>query len=81
MEKIITATDGLPISIHVYAVENPKASIQIIHGMSEHKARYDFFAKKLHINPTDNRSSRVSNAGGVSNIQSIVVEVSISLFV
>ena len=47
MEKIITATDGLPISIHVYAVENPKASIQIIHGMSEHKARYDFFAKKL----------------------------------
>ena len=40
--------DGKTIFVHEWAdVENPKAVVQIIHGMAEHGARYDKFARML----------------------------------
>lgn len=41
------AEDGLELSCFYSKVENPKALIQIIHGMSEHKERYEDFIKFL----------------------------------
>lgn len=47
METEILATDGFTLSINYYLNEDPKAIVQVIHGMSEHKMRYDYFAKSL----------------------------------
>lgn len=33
--------DGLKLAINVYEIENAKGVVQIIHGMCEHKERYD----------------------------------------
>lgn len=44
----ITGADGKAISIVEWAdVENPKAILQISHGMAEHAMRYDGFAKDM----------------------------------
>lgn len=43
-----TAFDGKKIAIAIWdEVENPKAVVQIVHGMAEHIARYDEFARYL----------------------------------
>lgn len=47
MEQQILATDGFTLSANFYINEDAKAVIQIIHGMAEHKMRYDDFAKAL----------------------------------
>lgn len=48
MEKvIINAGDGYKLSVHVFKAENPKAVIQIIHGMEEHQERYENFIDAL----------------------------------
>lgn len=39
----IKAADGYPLSVHTFDVENPKAVVQIIHGMEEHQERYENF--------------------------------------
>lgn len=43
----IASRDGYPLSLHTFDVENPKAVIQIIHGMEEHQERYEAFAHVL----------------------------------
>lgn len=46
--EIFTAEDGKRISLCVWdEVENPKGIVQIVHGMAEHVARYDEFARFL----------------------------------
>ena len=40
-------TDDLILSANVYICENPKAVVQIIHGMAEHKERYEQLANVL----------------------------------
>ena len=40
----------MSLSTNFYPHENPKAAIQMIHGMCEHKGRYDIFAKELNAN-------------------------------
>lgn len=45
--ETFNATDGKVISIAVWETENPKAVVQISHGMSEHIERYDDFAGYL----------------------------------
>ena len=42
MEEIfLSATDGYQLCVHVFAVANAKAVVQVIHGMEEHQARYE----------------------------------------
>lgn len=40
-------SDDLMLSANVYICENPKAIVQIIHGMAEHKERYEQLANVL----------------------------------
>ena len=40
-------TDDLMLSANIYICENPKAIIQIVHGMAEHKERYEQLANVL----------------------------------
>ena len=45
---IFKSFDGKKIFVHEWLdVENPKGFVQIVHGMTEHGARYDGFAKFL----------------------------------
>ena len=46
-EFTITAKDGLVISAAVFEASDPKAAVQIIHGLREHKERYYAFAEFL----------------------------------
>lgn len=51
MEEIkICAHDGYRLLLNVYDVENPKAVVQIAHGMEEHQGRYKAFAEMLNKN-------------------------------
>lgn len=43
----IVSTDKHPLCVHVFDTLNPKAIIQVIHGMEEHQGRYEAFAKYL----------------------------------
>ena len=48
METVtIPAADGYKLSLAVFEAENPRGYIQIIHGMEEHKERYEAFADWL----------------------------------
>ena len=46
-EVKIKSTDDKPLSLAVYETEGAAACIQLIHGMAEHKGRYDDFARFL----------------------------------
>lgn len=46
-EIYLTNTDGHDIFVRIYEVENPKAIIQIVHGMAEHSSNYIHFIKFL----------------------------------
>ena len=48
MENIILKSiDNYELSLAIYEANKPKGYVQIIHGMQEHKERYDYFATKL----------------------------------
>lgn len=48
MEAVtLKAADGYKLSLNVYEAEHAKGCVQVIHGMEEHKERYDYFAQKL----------------------------------
>ncbi len=48
MKKVILKSiDGYNLNLHIFEVENPKAFIQVAHGMEEHQERYEYFAQKL----------------------------------
>ena len=42
--------DLIPLTLYHWECENPKAIVHIVHGMSEHAARYDHFASWLNEN-------------------------------
>ena len=44
---IVQSRDGYQLSCALYECEKPKAVIQMVHGMEEHKERYDAFASYL----------------------------------
>jgi len=46
-EFILKAKDGYELSLHIFDAENPKAVVQIAHGMEEHQDRYRNFAEYL----------------------------------
>lgn len=48
MENIIlNSVDGYKLSLAIFTAANPKAVVQIVHGMQEHKERYYQFAEFL----------------------------------
>lgn len=49
-EKIILSTDEYPLLLNIYECENPKAIIQLSHGMEEHQNRYKKFCEFLQKN-------------------------------
>ena len=46
-EILLKAHDGYRLLLNVYEAENPKAVVQIAHGMEEHQGRYKAFAEML----------------------------------
>lgn len=47
MNNYFKSSDGKEIFFHEWLIENPKGTIQIIHGMAEHGKRYKHFARFL----------------------------------
>lgn len=51
MEKIfLNSKDGYKLDVHIFEVKEPKAVVQVIHGMEEHQGRYEKFIKFLNQN-------------------------------
>ncbi len=51
MEKFLLETkDGERLSVHTFDIDNPKAVVQLVHGMEEHQERYERFALFLNEN-------------------------------
>lgn len=51
MESIfLNAKDGYKLDVHIFEIENPRAVVQVIHGMEEHQGRYGEFARFLNKN-------------------------------
>lgn len=46
-EFILKSFDGFGLSVKIFETQTPNAAIQVVHGMSEHQARYEYFAEKL----------------------------------
>lgn len=46
-EIIIQGVDNYPLCLHIFEAQNPKAIVQIIHGMEEYQDRYNDFASFL----------------------------------
>lgn len=49
-ELILQAKDKYPLCVHIFDVNNPKAVVQIAHGMEEHQERYAHFVEFLNKN-------------------------------
>jgi hypothetical protein len=47
IEYFLKAQDGYELCLNIYDVKNPKAVVQIAHGMEEHQGRYEEFANIL----------------------------------
>ena len=48
MEKItIKSVSGKPLQLYVWPIPNPRAVVQLVHGMAEHMGRYDRLAQAL----------------------------------
>ena len=46
-QQTLRAEDGYRKSLSNYEADNAQGCVQIIHGMEEHKERYDAFAQEL----------------------------------
>ena len=46
-ELTLKSVDGYELALALFEAQNPKAVVQFIHGMEEHKDRYDAFAEFL----------------------------------
>lgn len=49
-ELILLGSDKYKLCLHIFDVNNPKAVVQIAHGMEEHQERYEHLAKFLNEN-------------------------------
>lgn len=68
----LTSVDGYELSLAVFKAENPKAVIQMVHGMEEHKERYydfcEFLAKQGFSSVVSDLRGHGSNAPLLSHI-------------
>ncbi len=60
--------DGLELATYAWDVADPRAVVQVAHGLAEHSARYDRFARALNdagysVRATDHRGHGASIAG------------------
>ncbi len=60
--------DGLELACYAWDVDEPRAVVQVAHGLAEHSARYDRFARALNdagyaVRATDHRGHGASIAG------------------
>lgn len=46
-EEILKVSDGYELSLAIYESKNPKGVFMVMHGMEEHKERYDYVASEL----------------------------------
>lgn len=46
-QVFIKSVDGYRLDVNIYSAENPKAVVQLVHGMEEHQGRYKLFAQFL----------------------------------
>ena len=46
-ELSILSYDQHPLFLAIYEVDSPVGVVQVMHGMEEHKGRYDELAKEL----------------------------------
>ena len=46
-KEFIKTRDEYNLDVHIFEVENPRAVIQVIHGMEEHQERYEDIIKVL----------------------------------
>jgi alpha-beta hydrolase superfamily lysophospholipase len=46
-EIVLSSRDGYKLSLAIFPSKEPKANVQVIHGMQEHKERYYAFAEYL----------------------------------
>ena len=46
-ERTLTLPDGHPLFFRVWNTDGAKATLHILHGMAEHSARYDHFARYM----------------------------------
>lgn len=49
-QEILKASDGYELSLAIYEIKNPKGIFLIMHGMEEHKERFDWTANELNKN-------------------------------
>lgn len=49
-KEFIKSRDEYNLELHIFEVENPKAIVQVIHGMEEHQERYENFIEFLNKN-------------------------------
>lgn len=45
--SVVTDHDGVPITVHEWPVEQPRALVHIVHGVGEHARRYAALAEEL----------------------------------
>ncbi|GAA4802674.1 alpha/beta fold hydrolase [Tomitella cavernea] len=45
--QLVSAVDGLTLQAYRWPAENPKATVQLAHGLAEHAQRYDRLARTL----------------------------------
>ena len=77
MEEIfIKAHDGYNLFLNVYEAKNPKAVVQIAHGMEEHQGRYKRFAKNNIAMQIKNASGHVDRILKMTGIYSIMPKIS-----
>ncbi len=46
-EEFLKVSDGYELALAIYEAKNPKGVFMVMHGMEEHKERYDWTAKEL----------------------------------
>ncbi len=67
--------DGLELAAYVWDVADPRAVVQVSHGLAEHSARYDRFARALNdagysVRATDHRGHGGVDRGRARRLRS-----------
>jgi alpha-beta hydrolase superfamily lysophospholipase len=77
--------DGLALATYAWDVAEPRGVVQVAHGLAEHSARYDRFARALNdagyaVRATDHRGHGASMAGapgdfGAAGFEALIADV------
>ena len=80
-----SAVDGIELATYAWDVDDPRGVVQLAHGLAEHSARYDRFARALNaagytVRATDHRGHGASIAGtpgdfGAAGFEALTADV------